>query len=256
MNPEEISVFTTLGWNGKQKFFAVKQHMERLRNYANLSGIEYDEDIQKNIIRLLKNTKYNEISEKSKRKFGKPAGLITIRLSNNGSISVVERSNNYNLDCEKINAITISAPDELKKFKGIKFGKHLMYRNALRVAKSNNGNAALIVNNEAVIDGDRGSLMILDENGTAWASSSKYGSIESVTLKLINSKINQKGIPLIFGKITSNMILKAVDAVMVGTGIGVTRINTIDNRCFKFSSSRLIDTITEIFNELYDEEWS
>ena len=94
-----------------------------------------------------------------------------------------------------------------------------------------------------MIDGDRATLIILDKDGTAWVSSEEYGSIRSITIELIKSHLRKNGIPLSFGKITSELILRSSDAIMVGTGLGVTRINSIDNRKFQFSNSILFDNV-------------
>ena len=51
------------------------------------------------------------------KKLGKPPGLITIRLHFDGSLSISERSNDYNLKCKEINAITISVTENMEKYK-------------------------------------------------------------------------------------------------------------------------------------------
>mgnify|MGYP001174871903 CR=1 FL=1 len=256
MNSEKNSVFTTIGWDGERKFFAIDEHLIRLENHAIISDIEFNKDSIKNIKNKLKNKVFKEIKKYQDIKSGKPAGLVTIRVNKEGEVSITERSNKFNINCNYINAITIDAPKNLIRNKGVKYGKHLPYKNALKLAKEHDGNAALLVENNSVIDGDRGSLIVLNKDGSAWASSNKYGSIKSITLELIKEKLLKRGIPLSFGKITIDMILKSCDAIMVGTGLGVTRIHSIDKRIFEFSSSKLFETTTEIFEELNNEKWT
>ena len=52
MNSENKSVFTTLGWDGKKKFFAVKEHLESLEKQAKIAGIAYDDDLKLKILYL------------------------------------------------------------------------------------------------------------------------------------------------------------------------------------------------------------
>ena len=129
------------------------------------------------------------------------------------------------------------------------------YKNALKIAKKFGGNAALIVEDSSIIDGDRATLMVLDKDGTAWVSSNKYGSIQSITIDLIKEKLIQRGIPIIYGRITTDLILRASDAIMLGTGLGVTRIYSIDDRVFEFSNSILFDNASSAFEEIIQEKW-
>ena len=137
----------------------------------------------------------------------------------------------------------------------MKLGEHLPYKNALKIAKKFGGNAALIVEDNSIIDGDRATLMVLDKDGTAWVSSNKYGSIQSITIDLIKEKLIQRGIPIIYGRITTDLILRASDAIMLGTGLGVTRIYSIDDRVFEFSNSILFDNASSAFEEIIQEKW-
>ena len=97
--------------------------------------------------------------------------------------------------------------------------------------------------------------MVLDKDGTAWVSSNKYGSIQSITIDLIKEKLIQRGIPIIYGRITTDLILRASDAIMLGTGLGVTRIYSIDDRVFEFSNSILFDNASSAFEEIIQEKW-
>ena len=125
----------------------------------------------------------------------------------------------------------------------------------MKIAKKFGGNAALIVEDSSIIDGDRATLMVLDKDGTAWVSSNKYGSIQSITIDLIKEKLIQRGIPIIYGRITTDLILRASDAIMLGTGLGVTRIYSIDDRVFEFSNSILFDNASSAFEEIIQEKW-
>ena len=39
MSSNEDSVFTTIGWDGGKEFFALGEHLERLKKYAKLKEI-------------------------------------------------------------------------------------------------------------------------------------------------------------------------------------------------------------------------
>lgn len=256
MNLENKSVFTTLGWNGKKSFFALNEHFERLESQAKILGLSFDENIKMKIIKQLKIKDLKFDNYNYSNELYKPPGLVTIKLMENNKFLITARSNEYNIKCKFIDAITVNATNEIKENKGMKYGDHLPYKNAFKIAKKNGGNAALLVNDDAIIDGDRGTLIVLDKDGTAWVSSKEYGSIKSITIKLIKTHLRKNGIPLSFGKITTELILRSTDAIMVGTGLGVTRINSIDNRKFEFSNSILFDKVKSIFSELIEEKWT
>ena len=255
MNSENNSVFTTIGWDGEKGIFAFREHLDRLEKHANITGIKYDKEIELKIKKKIKSKKFKIINKDSQIKSCKPRGLITIRLRKDNDVSISERENEFNINCEYIDAITVDISDEFKKNIGIKLGEHLPYKNALEIAEKHGGNAALIVENGAIIDGDRATLMILDKDGTAWVSSKKYGSVHSITIDLIKEKLIKRGIPITFGKITTDLILRSNDAIMLGTGLGVTRIRSIDKRIFKFPNSILFDNSISAFNEMNDEKW-
>ncbi len=255
INSEEISVFTTIGWNGGSEFFAVEEHLNRLEKYANLTGINFNENVKLNIKKKIKNHNFSPIKNDSIDELCKPPGLVRIKLNYNGDIFISERSNEKNRACKFIKAITIEAPSNLIKNQGIKKGNHLPYKQAYDIAKKHKGNVALLVNDDAIIDGDRATLMLLDKDGTAWISSVEYGSISSITVQLIRDKLLKKGIPILQGKITTDLILRCEDAIMLGTGLGVTQISSIDDRIFNFSKSILFNTAISSLTEVMEHKW-
>lgn len=256
MNSEEISVFTTIGWDGKNRFFAVEEHLNRLKKYADLTRIDFNDNIKLDIKKKIKNHAFLSIKDNSIDNHCRPPGLVTVKLNHNGKISISERSNEKNRDCKFVNAITIKAPSNLMKNHGIKIGNHLPYKEAYELATKHKGNVALLVDGDAIIDGDRATLMILDKDGTAWISSEEYGSISSITVELIKDELLKKGIPILQGKITTNLILRCEDAIMLGTGLGITQISSIDNRIFNFSKSILFNAAISSLNEVMKYKWS
>lgn len=256
MNSETSSVFTTIGWDGERSFFAIDEHLERLEKHAMIADIRFDEGLKTKIITQMKTQPFKVINSNQSNDLCKPPGLVTVRVNKEGTISLSERSNEFNINCNVINAITITAPEDIKETLGVKSGEHLPYKNAYRIAKEYEGNAALLVYRDAVIDGDRATLMILDKDGTAWVSSEEYGSIKSITVELIKDDLLKNGIPISFGKITTDLILRSSDAIMLGTGLGVTRIHSIDGRIFKFPNSILFDNVKSVFSELMKEKWT
>ena len=66
---------------------------------------------------------------------------------------------------------------------------------------------------------------------------------------------DRRGIPIIYGRITTDLILRASDAIMLGTGLGVTRIYSIDDRVFEFTNSILFENASSAFEEIIQEKW-
>ena len=98
--------------------------------------------------------------------------------------------------------------------------------------------------------------MLLDKDGTAWISSEEYGSISSITVELIKDDLLKKGIPILQGKITTDLILRCEDAIMLGTGLGITQILSIDNRIFNFSKSILFNAAISSLTEVMKYKWT
>ncbi len=255
MNFENDSVFTTIGWDGNKSIFALEEHLIRLEKHAKIANIKFNNDIKSEIKKKLKKKQYKTINQNNEIESNKPNGLITIRLNKNGEIFLTERNNDFNIKCKLIEAITVDVSKDLKNNLGIKKGEHLPYKNSLNIAKEHGGNAALIVENDSIIDGDRAALMVLDKDGTAWVSSKKYGSIQSITVDLIKEKLSKLGIPIIYGRITTDLILRANDAIMLGTGLGIIRIGSIDQRNFEFPNSILFDNANLAFEEIMKQKW-
>tara|TARA_B100001123_G_scaffold412766_1_gene510391 strand:- start:128 stop:913 length:786 start_codon:yes stop_codon:yes gene_type:complete len=256
MTFENTSIFTTIGWDGDRKFFAIEEHLDRLEIYANKTGKTFDDKVKLNIKKKLKNHVFSNINEKSIDNLCKPPGLVKIKLNSDGDIFISDRSNKKNRKCKFVKAITIEAPANLKMNKGIKIGNHDAYVKAYNIAKKHNGNVALLVDKDAIIDGDRATLMVLDKDGTAWVSSEEYGAISSITVELIKNKLLDKGIPISYGKITTDLILRCEDAIMLGTGLGITQISTIDERVFNFPKSILFDAALSSLNEVMNVKWT
>ena len=105
-------------------------------------------------------------------------------------------------------------------------------------------------------DGDRATLMLLDKDGTAWISSKEYGTISSITVELIKDNLLKKGIPILQGKITTDLILRCEDAIMLGTGLGITQISSIHDREFNFSKSILFNAAISSLTEVMKHKWT
>ena len=126
MTFENTSIFTTIGWDGDRKFFAIEEHLDRLEIYANKTGKTFDDKVKLNIKKKLKNHVFSNINEKSIDNLCKPPGLVKIKLNSDGDIFISDRSNKKNRKCKFVKAITIEAPANLKMNKGIKSNKALI----------------------------------------------------------------------------------------------------------------------------------
>ena len=108
MNLENKSVFTTLGWNGKKSFFALNEHFERLESQAKILGLSFDENIKMKIIKQLKIKDLKFDNYNYSNELYKPPGLVTIKLMENNKFLITARSNEYNIKCKFIDAITVN----------------------------------------------------------------------------------------------------------------------------------------------------
>ena len=152
----------------------------------------------------------------------------------------------------------ISVPDPLwpENIKGTKHGDWEPYKKARKKAIDAGAHIALFVEDEAVTDADRATPILLDVDGTVWIADSLNGGVDSITASIITNSLEDNGIPINRGRLHQKLIGRAMEFIVVGSGIGVARIDDIDGQ--KIGSMKdgiLTKTATEVLHIALKDSW-
>lgn len=240
------SVFTTVTWDGLHHVADFQIHLNRLSNHAGRLRMTLPENLESEIKKAFLNIfalKNGELKQ--------PIGLVKIVIDCTGKsgVRLVERS--ITLRNEEIEAITLPAPRWNRKVTGTKHGDWAPYHRARLKADSEGSDLALLVHEFSIIDGDRASPIILDEDGVVWYSNSEQGGVESITRSIILSGLEQHGFPFQSGNLTERIVARAHEMVALGSGMGACRIITIDGEDIGGSADLLTQTCRQILSQHY-----
>tara|TARA_B100000287_G_scaffold261873_1_gene246416 strand:- start:635 stop:1384 length:750 start_codon:yes stop_codon:yes gene_type:complete len=158
---------------------------------------------------------------------------------------------------EAIDAITVPAPRWNERTNGTKHGDWMAYLTAAEAAANAGCDAALLVHDYAIVDADRGTPMVLDEDGTVWMSPSTDGGVDSITAAVLESLLPNAGLPVVKGRLNERTVARCAEMVVVGTGMGVCRINGLDGETIG-DSDVLSTTCQRLMSQHFTEEstWS
>lgn len=129
---------------------------------------------------------------------------------------------------ESIDAITVEAPRWNTRTNGTKHGEWKPYLDARQAAERMGCDAALLVSDFSIVDGDRATPMVLDEDGTVWIPHEREGGVTGITAALLEEKLPAQGMPVVRGKLNERMVARCMELVLVGTGMGVCKVETLD----------------------------
>ncbi len=186
-------------------------------------------------------------------------GLIRIECSKESELSVAYRP--FTIQNEAIDAITVPSPIWPPRIAGTKHGAWGAYIEARNYAEQKGADLALMVHDYSIVDGDRCTPLVLDEDGVVWVSHAK-NSVSSITLKALHQSILEAGFHIQHGNLNERLIARCVETVAVGSGIGVFKIDSIDNEPIGDRSTRLYDVCVSTLDDEYnnpdnwEEVWS
>ncbi len=176
-------------------------------------------------------------------------GLVLIEFKKNSELSVAYRP--FTIQNEAIDAITVPSPIWPPRVAGTKHGAWGAYIEARNYAEQKGADLALMVHEYSIVDGDRCTPLILDEDGVVWASHAN-SSVSSITLNAIHESILEAGFHIQQGNLNERLVARCVEAVAVGSGVGVLKIDSIDNEAIGDGSTRLFNLCVNMLDENYD----
>ena len=242
------SVFTTMRFSQERGLFLFDHHLARMLDHAAKLRIDESNITRESFLELLQ-TNPPQISQ----------GLVRIECSKDSELSVAYRP--FTIENEAIDAITVPSPIWPPRVAGTKHGAWGAYIDARNDAEEKGADLALLVHDYSIVDGDRCTPLVLDEDGVVWVSHANC-SVSSITLKALYDSILEAGFHLQQGNLNERLVARCVEAVAVGSGVGVLKIDSIDNEPIGDGSTRLFDMCVNILDDNYnnpgnwEEVWS
>lgn len=221
-NPRD-AVFTTAAWDGRHSLADWNLHLARMKRHSSRLRIQLPDDFEQQVAQHVSRLTAEPEDAAVERN---PNCLMRIQCTAGGKVTVSSRS--IDIRDEDIDAITQPAPRWMKKINGTKHGAWKPYSDALATAQSKGADIALLVHEYALVDADRATPVVLDEDGTAWIASLDEGGTESITLSILSPELEKHGIPVHHGRLNERLVARAEEIVAVGSGIGVCQIISID----------------------------
>ena len=144
---------------------------------------------------------------------------------------------------EAIDAITAPAPRWNERTNGCKHGDWNAYHQARKDAMKIGCDIALLVHDYCIVDADRATPMVLDEDGTVWVAGQDQGGVDGIVCSLLEDMLPRHGVPVVKGRLNERTIARCAELIVVGTGIGACRINTIDGE--KIGHSTMLSALCQ-----------
>ena len=249
VNPSpRSSVFTTMRFSQERGLFLFEHHLARMLEHATKLRIDESNINQASLLKLLQKNP-PQISE----------GLVRIECRKSSELSVSYRP--FTIQNEAIDAITVPSPIWPPRVAGTKHGAWGAYIDARNYAERKGADLALMVHDYSIVDGDRCTPLVMDEDGVVWVSHAN-SSVSSITLNVIHNSILEAGYHIQQGNLNERLVARCVEAVAVGSGVGVLKIDSIDNETIGDGSTRLFDMCVNILGTIYnnpgnwEEVWS
>lgn len=240
------SVFTTLVWNGGSKIADFDQHMNRLQEHAQRLRINLPEGTEKTFTKILKTLKMDEVNELIPKK------MIRISYTPDDIEPIKIESRDMRLRNFIGEAITKQAPYWSKSATGCKHGDWSPYIEAIDSARISGADFTLLIRDFKIVDAGQATPVILDVDGVAYFPKPSDGAVRSITLDSIIEQIIEQGIPIKEGSLNERMVARAREMVIIGTGVGVCKIESIDGVEFLEPS----DTLFEIAKNALEQHYA
>ena len=219
-SPRDL-VFTTMVWDQVRSIADLDAHLERMESHAKRLRIQWPADMKQSIAEAIATLEFN-----AQHPTCRPMGLLRLELARNGAIKVLPRP--FLIRNESVEAITVQAPRWSPKVNGTKHGDWQPYREAMKKADQAGTDLALLVHEFAIVDGDRATPIVFDEDSTAWLSNASDGGVAGITAEILVPLLEAQGIPVQRGRLNERLVARAIEVIAVGSGLGVAQIESID----------------------------
>ena len=248
-NPRD-GVFSTVGWYGSKEMVLFDKHIDRIKIHCKKLSINYPDDLHDKILEELSMLPTLD-SPLENLHPSQPPFLLKIMLASSGEITLESRKNIPHNG--RLAATIAEAPRWDNDVTGTKHAEWSKYNKITKDTHDNGFDVALLIFEETIVDADRCTPILLDEDGTAWFPNPQLGGVESITLDYMLQILKDQGIPVIRGRLTAKMLLRAQELLVLGTGIGVAKIAVLDGEKIGIGGDTLYNICNKHLMELQNE---
>ncbi len=204
MSGPKSAVFTTVrARNGT--LFHYPLHLERLERHAGILGLKMPEIEIPNDLE----------------------GLVRIQIDENGfSYQVKPFYQKAHMEAE---GISFPAPRWTRKINGTKHGDWEPYREITTQVFQKGADVGILIHDHCIIDGDRVTPIVLDNDGVVWISEPSLGGVDSVTFTVCKPFIENAGFVISKGRLNEKLVANCKEIVLLGSGMGAARLVTLDD---------------------------
>ena len=244
-------VWTAMAWDGKKSILAPDLHFNRLFRHSQILGIEINDDLPKIILNKLE--KQDQFENLDKLNYEIPF-LVKIIVKKDGEIFIQTRKNKHWQD-DPLQAISMKLPDFELPILGTKHGNWQPYDEARKQAINHDSDIALLFKNNLLIDGVYCLPLMLDNDGVAYHPSNADGALDSVTLQLLRNDVEELGIPIRSAKINLKMLSRASELIVIGSGMGVCSVGSIDGTPIGKPKGKLYQVARAVWLNKLNNDW-
>ena len=244
-------VWTAMAWDGKKSVLAADLHFNRLFRHSQILGIEINEDLPKIILNKLEKQHQSENFDELNYEI---PFLVKIIIEKDGEIFIKIRKNKHWQD-DPLQAISMRLPDFELPILGTKHGNWQPYDEARKQAINHDSDIALLFKNNLLIDGDYCLPLMLDNDGVAYHPRNADGALDSVTLQLLRNDVEELGIPIRSAKINLKMLSRASELIVIGSGMGVCSVGSIDGTPIGKPKGKLYQVARAVWLNKLNNDW-
>lgn len=244
-------VWTAMAWDGKKSVLAPDLHFNRLFRHSQILGIEINDDLPNIILNKLE--KQDQFENLDELNYEIPF-LVKIIIKKDGEIFIQTRKNKHWQD-DPLQAISMKLPDFELPILGTKHGNWQPYDEARKQAINHDSDIALLFKNNLLIDGDYCLPLMLDNDGVAYHPSNTDGALDSVTLQLLRNDVEELGIPIRSAKINLKMLSRASELIVIGSGMGVCSVGSIDGTPIGKPKGKLYQVARAVWLNKLNNDW-
>lgn len=228
-------------WDGESSIADFTAHMVRLENHAKRLRIELPDDLPAVIAK--------EVCGFGKSHDENQKMLLTIRYSTSNKISLNSRPL-PKLRSTEIHGKTRPLKKWLGKVTGTKHGDWKAYLDARDDAEQSGADISILIDEFSIVDADRASIVVIDEDGTAYVSDSDLG-VDGITNQIITRALNSIGIPVMRARLNERMVARCEEILVTGTGIGCSKLVTIDGEIIGREESLIFEKCRDLLSQHY-----
>ena len=228
-------------WDGKSSIADFTAHMERLEKHAERLRIDLPDDFAAAIAKAI--CRFSDRNNENQRL------LLTIRYSTLDEISLASRPL-PKLRSTKIHGKTRPLNKWLGDVTGTKHGDWKPYLDARNDAEQSGADISILIDDFSIVDADRASLVVIDEDGTAYQSDSNLG-VYGITNQIITHALNSIGIPVMKARLNERMVARCEEILVTGTGIGCCKLVTIDGEIIGREESLIFEKCRDVLSQHY-----